>query len=132
MIVVLAPVHKHLTDTQCLLHVGDNQLRILMLQQPCQLMRERLGVVVGDGGVERNVNLHSLRAGGLRETLEAKLVEDVAYPYADLTALHNVGGRSGVKVEDEERWTQDVLGKGEAGMEFKIGKVGRPHQCGQV
>ena len=62
VVVVLAPVHQHLAGAQRLLHVGDDQVRMLPLQQACQLMRKRLGLVIGNGGVQRNVNLQTLRS----------------------------------------------------------------------
>ena len=74
--VVLAPVHEHLAGALGLAHVRDDALRVAALEQLRQPARERARVRVGDPRrVQRQVDLHALRARRLRERLQPEMVE---------------------------------------------------------
>src|SRR3954468_6396935 len=76
VLVVLAPVDQHLAAAQVLRHPRHDEVRVVLLEQLRDRLREWLGVGVGDVvGVERNVDLKPLRAGCLRERLEAERLE---------------------------------------------------------
>src|SRR5882724_5326947 len=62
--IVLAPVHQDLAAPQRLLHVGDHQPRLLRRERFRHRARERLGLLVGGAGVQRQVELDALGARG--------------------------------------------------------------------
>ena len=123
---------KTLPAAQLLLHHRDHELRVLLLEHLREPVRERLGVVVGDRGVERHVELHALRARGLREALQAELGEHVAQQHRHLAALGQRGRRAGVEVEGEHGGRVGVLGQRQRGMQLQVGEVGEPDEGRQV
>ena len=80
VLIVLTPVDQHLFDAHLLLHVRDNQVGMLLLQQPRQRMRKRLGAVIAGGRMQRNIDLQPLGTGGLGETLQSEVFENLAQP----------------------------------------------------
>ena len=105
---------------------------MLLLQQAGQAVRERLGVVVGHGGVQRHVQLHALGAGGLQVAVERELGEHVAQEHRHLAALGQAGRRAGVEVEREHGGGVGVLGQRQRGVQLQVGEVGEPDQGRQV
>ena len=69
---VLAPVDKDLALPQLLALLGDDEVRVLLLEQLRHRARERRGLVVGHGGVKRQVHLHALRTGRLGKAARAR------------------------------------------------------------
>ena len=134
VLVVLAPVDQHLAAPQLLLLLGHDQLRMRGLQMARKRLREQLGavVVVDVVDIERHVHLDALRARGLREALEADLLERVAQYVRHLAALGKAGGRTGIEVEGHDRRPVDVVYERERGVELEIGEVGQPDQRRQV
>ena len=59
VLVVLTPVDEHFVGAHGFLHVRDNQLWMLLLQQASYRMRERFRLVVTRLGVQRDIDLHS-------------------------------------------------------------------------
>ena len=100
---------------------------MLAFQNARQLVGEGLGLLVGDGRVQRQVNLQSLGAGGFGESFQAKLPKDLAQPQPNLAAQDNVGRRAGIEIEDQHGRLQDLLGQRERGMQLQVGEVGRPN-----
>src|SRR5208283_368283 len=95
MFVILAPIDKYLPGSNLLLHVGDDHLRMVVLEQLRQRMGKGLGQFVFSGSIERHVYLQPFGTGRFRKTLQFEMLEDLAQPQPDLAALHNVGGWSG-------------------------------------
>ena len=96
-------------------------------------LREGLGLVVARlRGVERHVELHSLRAARLREALELQLLEDVTQPERHLRALDDGGRRARVEVERERGRALNVLRERQRRVELEVREVGEPDERGQV
>src|SRR5581483_2999714 len=95
-------------------------------------MRQRLGFVVASLCIQGNVNLHSLRSGCLREAFEFEVFEDGAKPDRDLTALDDVRGRAGIKVEHDGARAHDVLRQGERWMQFNRSEIRHPNHSWKV
>ena len=130
--VVLAPVDEDLALAPLLAHRGQHELGVLLLEQTGDAVRERLGVVVGDVGVQRHVELHALRARGLHAALQRELGEHVAQQQRHLAALREPRGRPRVEVEREHGRRVRILGEGKGGMQLEVGEVGQPHQGREV
>src|SRR5215472_18104517 len=103
VLVILAPVDKDLAGAESLLHVRYNEVRMLLLQQLCERVGEKLRLVKGCGSIQRNIELHSLRTRRLREALKAEMFENLSQPNRHLAALNDVRGWAGVKVERHYR-----------------------------
>src|SRR5205807_2653892 len=93
------PVDQHLRGAQRLLHVGDHQVPPLCLERFRHRARERLGARVVGGRVERQVDLHPLRARRLGEYLKAERIEHAVQHHGDLAALHDVRRWARVEIE---------------------------------
>jgi hypothetical protein len=68
--VILTPINEHPPFAKPL-HAGNNMLGMLPLHFLRERVGERLRLPVGPNGIERNVNLQTLRAGGFGEGLQA-------------------------------------------------------------
>ena len=129
---VLAPVDEHLARAQVLAHLRHDQLRVAALQDLRDALRERPRPGERGRRVERHVDLHPLRPGGLGERDEPEVVERVAQPARHLGALHDRGRRAGIQVEGDHR---RLLGRGRAAerrVQLQIGQVGEPDERGEV
>ena len=51
VLVILAPVHQHFAFAEFLLHIGDHQVAVLILQQPRQSVGKWLGAFITGGDV---------------------------------------------------------------------------------
>ena len=132
VLVVLAPVDQNLAFAERLLHVADDQLGVLAFEAQCKLVGKGFGFAVADAGVERNVDLKALGAGGLGKAAQAQAGERVAHPEPDLAALDDVGRFAGIEIEDDARGMRHGRGAGERGMQLQRRQVGGPHQSGEV
>src|SRR6266852_5203966 len=91
-------------------------------------MGKGLGLFVGRLCVQRDVDLHPFRAGGLGKTLHPEVVEDRTHPEADLRTLHDIGGWPGIEVEDHHGGRFDVRCERKRRMQLQRGQVGNPNQ----
>ncbi len=130
--VVLAPVDEHLALAQLLLHLRDDVLRVVALERLGDRVRERLGLLVGDLRVQRDVELKALGARRLGERLEAEVLEHRLDREADTAAVEDVGGRAGVEVEDQAGGALDVLGERERRVQLQRRQLRQPDQRGEV
>ena len=105
---------------------------MLIFQQAGQRVGKGFGGLVAGGRVQRNVNLQPLRAGGLGETLQAEVLKDFPQPHADLRALHDVGGWSGIEIEHHHGGTADIFCQRKRGMQFDGGQVRHPDHRAQI
>ena len=122
-----------LPAAQRLLHVRDDELGAAALEQLGERARERLGLVVGRRRVERDVDLHPLRARGLRERGQAEVVEDLAQLAARprRTRRSSAGG-PGSRSKASIVRRLDVGGQRERRVQLEVGEVGQPHERRQV
>src|SRR5579863_10256216 len=111
MVIVLTPVDEHFADTQLFLHVRDHQIPVFILEQSGERVSKWLGDVITGGRIQRNIDLQTFGAGGLRKTLQSEVRENILQPDSDLATLHDIRGRSRIKIEDHAAWTQDVPGQ---------------------
>ena len=95
-------------------------------------VRERFRLVVGDRGVERNVNLQPFRAGSFGPAFQFHPCQNLAQPEPNLTALHDVGRRAGIEIEDHHGRARHVFFARERGVQFDVGEVGRPDERRQI
>ena len=61
VLIILTPVDEHFSGAKRLLHIGNDHLRMIVLQQLRQSARKRLRRVIGRRRVQRNVNLQPFR-----------------------------------------------------------------------
>ena len=105
---------------------------MLIFQQSCQRMGEWLGFVVAGLRVQGHINLHALRAGGLRKTLQLEMIEDRAQPHCNLTALNDVRRRPGIKVKDKRARAFDICCQRQRWMQFDGREIRYPYQRGEI
>ena len=132
VLVVLAPVDEHLARAPVLAHVGDDELGMAALQQLRDRLREALGLLVGGRHVERHVDLHPLRARGLREPLQPEVPEHLAQVQRHARALDDRGRRAGIEIEGEDRRRARIGRLRQRGVQLQVGEVGQPDQRRQV
>ncbi len=132
VLIVLAPVHKHLTLAQFLLHIGNHQISMLVFQQPGEGVGKGFGVFITGGTVERNVDLQSLGAGRLGKTLQPEVFEDFPQPHANLGTLHDIGGWSGIEIKNHHGGAFDLLCQRKRRMQFDGGQIRHPHHGREI
>ena len=103
-------------------------LRELLFQELPDRESERRRLFVGVCGVQRDVQLHALRAARLREAFEPEVLEHVADIERDLTALDDRGGRARVEIEHHHRRCLDVATARHRRVDLDRGQIGRPHK----
>ena len=129
--VVLAPVDEDLAGAQGLGHPRYDPARLVAFEafgEGAGLVAGLLGGHAGDRGVQ----LQALAAGGLGQRREALGLEQRPQVLRHPAAVHDVGRRARIQVEDEQ------VGLAEPGhpplrhVQFQAGQVGRPDERGQV
>src|SRR4051794_29375545 len=105
---------------------------MLTLQPLRETARERLRVLIRQGRVQRDVHLHSLRAGDLRERLQTGGVENLFQPERDRRAGEEVRAFARVEVECDGCGTVDVRRLVKEGVQLEIRGVGTPDEGGQI
>ena len=131
--VVLAPVEEHLA--------GPDRLRHRRHHEVGAFAGEPLGEFLGVRRrglaarlLDRDVELHALRPGGLRPRLEPVGVEEVAQQEGDLAARHEVGRRAGIEVDDEQVGLADPAARTDlplGDVQLEGGEVGQPDEGGE-
>ena len=101
---------------------------MLIFQQAGQGVGEGLGSVVAGFRIQRDVDLQSFRAGSLGKALKSETLENLTQPKRNLAALHDVGRWPWIKIENDHRWTGDLLCERERRMQFDRGEICKPHQ----
>ena len=76
-----------------------------VFQQACYGSGKRLGLFVGDRGIQGNINLKSLGAGGLGKACKPNCAKISRTHKANLAALHDGGRRARIKIEDKHGGT---------------------------
>ena len=127
--VVLGPVDEDLALAFDLFHLRDDQVRGLLFEQLGDRFGERFGRLVADLlGVERDVDLHPLRARGLGEALDVEVAEQVAQAQRHPAAVDDVGRRPGVEVEGEHGRPRRRPGQRERGVQLDRRQLRHPDQ----
>ena len=85
-----------------------HKLGMFLLPQRRQRMREKFGLFKSRRRVQRDIELHPLRSGGLGKTLETEMFEDFAQPNRHLAALHDIGRRPGIQIKRHNGRTLDL------------------------
>ena len=92
---VLGPVDEDLALAFDLFHLRDDLVRGLLLEQLGDRFGERFGHLVADVfAVQRDVDLHPLRARGLGEALDPEVAEHLAQAQRHPAAVDDVGRRA--------------------------------------
>jgi hypothetical protein len=97
-------------------------------EQLCDGLGEGTGLLVGDLGVEGEINLHALPTGYLREPLDPERPEELSDPQCNLAALDQSRRRSRIEVEDEDGWLLHSRRLRQRGMELEGGELCHPGQ----
>src|SRR5213080_1780405 len=132
VLVVLAPIDKYFVSAHRFLHVRDHQFPMFVFKQPGKSIGERLGLVVAGFRVQRNINLHALRAGCFRKALQLEMIEDRAQPQSDLTALNDVGGWAGIEIEYHAPRAFNISRQRKRWVQFNRRQVCHPDQRSQI
>ena len=86
--VVLAPVDQHLAVAQRLLHVADDEVGVVGLERPGELVGDRRHLVAGELAVQRGVEVDALAPAGHRHRARARCPARIAFAQPrDLGAL---------------------------------------------
>jgi hypothetical protein len=129
--VVLAPVDEDLAGPQGLGHARHDQARLIALEPFGEGPGLIAGLLGGHAG-DRGVQLQALAARGLGQRREALGLQQRPQVLGHPAAVHDVGRRTGVQVEDQQ------VGLAEFGhpplryVQFQAGQVGGPNERGQV
>jgi hypothetical protein len=129
--VVLAPVDEDLAGAQHLGHPRHHPARLIAFEPFGEGAGPVAGLLGGHAG-DRGVQLQALAAGGLGQRREALGLQQRPQVLRHPAAVHDVGWRAGIQVEDQQVGPTELGHPPLRHVQLQAGQVGRPDERGQV